>query len=90
MAIFNNIFPYSDSLRAALSGLLFLAGEKISLLIKILLTAPWIHPLSPGGKAAEDATNLSPESSVRVKNEWSYTSALPVRFHDVASDNFNP
>jgi hypothetical protein len=87
MAIFNNIFRYSNSLRAAWSGVLFLAGKNSSL--NQNLSDSFLDPSSfPWGKAAEDATNLSPASSVKVKNEWSYTSALPIRFYDVASDNF--
>jgi len=32
--------------------------------------------------------NNSPPSSVEVKNEWSYTSAAPIRLHGMNTENF--
>jgi hypothetical protein len=42
----------------------------------------------PGIKLLEREFDSSPPCSAKVKNEWSYTSVLPVRLHGVERDSF--
>jgi hypothetical protein len=42
--------------------------------------------LSPGVKHPGCEVNHSPPISVKVKNEWSYTSVHPIRLHGVDGD----
>jgi hypothetical protein len=37
----------------------------------------WVLGFFPGGKVAGDEVDHSPPSSVKVKNEWHFMSALP-------------
>ena len=41
-----------------------------------------------GTKATGSNTDCSPRSSAKVKNEWSYTCAPPVRLHSEHRENF--
>jgi len=87
MAIFRNIFGIAIRYGLRGSGFYF-RQQRNFFLIQNCADQPLDPPSFPWGKAAGGAVNLSPAISVRVKNEWSYTSAFPIRLHDVASDNF--
>jgi hypothetical protein len=46
----------------------------------------WVPGFFSGAECVVDRSRLS---SAEVKNEWSYTSALPVHLHGVGRDKFN-
>ena len=88
MAIFNNIFGIAIGHGCMVRGFYF--GQARNFFLNQYCADDPLNPLYfPWGKAAGGASNLSPAGSVRVKNKWSYTSDLPLRFNDVVNDNFN-
>ena len=79
------------------SRILFVAGTREFSLLQNNRTHSRIHPTScsmgtrdsyPGTKATGSNVDCSPQSSVKVKNEWNYTCAPPLCLHGVRRENF--
>jgi len=52
------------------------------------LSFKWNRPSSPEVKGLRREVYHSLPSNAKVKNEWSYTSAPPIRLHKVIRDKF--
>jgi len=48
----------------------------------------WDHSSILMVKSMGSETDRSPPASVKVKNEWSYTSAPPIHLYGMGRDNF--
>jgi hypothetical protein len=51
------------------------------------LPIPWVPGPFPGVKRPERDVDHSPPSRAQIKTVWSYTSAHPIRLHDVNRNN---